>query len=342
MKRILIFFIGTFLIIGCSTKKETVQISNNSELKIYASSIFLNSDFYSDVIPVFEEIFNCHIELKEFKNAQLMFQQIIAEKDSSEVDIILGLDNTLSAEAISESLFIDYEPKNLKFVQKELIFDETNHLNPVYYCNLAFIFNSNSIEEPPETFGEMQDGKFKKMIVILDPETSSFGRAMLLWSVSAFGENGYGHFWKSVKENIFIVAEDYDDAYNIFLAAEAPLLLGSSTIPVYHSQINKTKKYRSTIPQEGGYNLIHGVGIMRSVKNQRLAEQFVEFLLSEDFQNLIPKETWMFPVNKKVDLPYEFKLLPKPKKDLTGELSSRVVQRRLKSWIKRWKNIMSG
>ena len=341
MKSILLVCIGTFLIIGCSTQKETVQNSDNRELNIYASSFFLNSDFYSDVIPVFEEIFNCNIKLKEFKNVQLMFQQIITEKDSSEVDIILGLDNTLSAEAISESLFIDYEPKNLKFVQKELIFDKTNHLNPVYYCNLAFIYNSDAIEEPPETFGEMQDGKFKNMIVIPNPETSSFGRSMLLWSVSAFGENGYGHFWRSVKENIFTVAEDYDDAYNTFLAAEAPLLFGFSTIPVYNSQINKTTKYRSTIPQEGGYNLIHGVGITRSTKNQRLAEQFVEFLLTEDFQSLIPKETWMFPVNKKVELPYNFKLIPKPKKDLTGELSSRVVKKRLKSWIKRWKKIMS-
>ena len=340
MKSILLVCIGTFLIIGCSTQKETVQNSDNSELNIYASSIFLNSDFYSDVIPVFEEIFNCHIRLKEFNNVQSMFQQIIAEKDSLEVDIILGLDNTLSAEAISESLFIDYEPKNLKFVKKELIFDKTNHLNPVYYCNLAFIYNSDAVEEPPETFGEMQDGKFKNMIVIPNPETSSFGRSMLLWSVSAFGENGYGHFWRSVKENIFTVAEDYNDAYNVFLAAEAPLLFGFSTIPVYYSQINKTTKYRSIIPQEGGYYLIHGVGIARSTKHQRLAEQFVEFLLSEDFQNLIPKETWMFPVNKKVELPYEFKLLPEPKKNLNGELSSRVVQRSLKSWIKRWKKIM--
>ncbi|MCK4311365.1 MAG: thiamine ABC transporter substrate-binding protein [Candidatus Cloacimonetes bacterium] len=337
---ILICFILMIFIFSCSLKKEATPTFESEELNVYASEVLLNEDFLEESMSLFEGIFNCKVNLQIFVTAQAMVEQTIAEKDSTKADVLFGIDNTLLYLALKESLFVEYEPKNLKYVNEDVIFDKTNHIIPVSYSDLGIIYNSRNISNAPVTFGEMQDGKFKNQIIIMDPRKSSLGRAMLFWSIAAFGEHGYGHFWRSIKENIFAITESFDEAYNMFLAAEAPLMLGYVTTPIFHIKKDNTDKYKSTIPQEGGFKLIKGVGILRSTKNQKLAEQFVEFLLSEEFQELIPLEMWMFPVNKNIKLSTEYKLLPEPKRDFTKELSLRTIQWRYKSWIKKWEMIM--
>jgi thiamine transport system substrate-binding protein len=269
-----------------------------------------------------------------------MLEKVVTGRDSINVDVVLGIDNTIFYNVLRDSVFLEYEPQNLKHVDESLIFDKTYHVIPVYYSQLAFIYNSFAIEKPPITFGEMQDGKFKKKIVLMHPSSSSLGRAMLLWSVAAFGENGYGHFWRSVKENIYSIAENYDDAYNMFLAGQAPLVIGYSTTPVYHLQKENSDKFRSTIPTEGSFNLIRAAGICRWTEKQELAKRFMEYLLSDDFQNFIPDNMWMYPANDKVNNGLDFELLPVSKKDYSTSLSQWSIRRRLQKWIVQWESIM--
>ena len=80
--------------------------------------------------------------------------------------------------------------------------------------------------------------------------------------------------------------------------------------------------------------------LRKTATNLELAERFVEFLLSMDYQELIPSNIWMYPVNKNIDLFSEYDLLPKPEKDYTMSLRMRTVQRRYKGWIRKWERIM--
>ena len=340
MKKMFVILFITFLIVGCSCGRKEELSFDSDTLNVFATKIFLNEDFLPETITIFEEVFKCRIKLTEFDNTNDMMEIVISQKDSIEVDVLWGLDNTHLYDAVRESLFTAYEPKNIRYVEKENIFDDTFHIIPVCYSYLAFILNSDIIPHSPETFGEMQDGKFKNQIIIMDPRKSSIGKAMLFWTIATFGENGFGHFWRSIKDNVFFIADNYDDAYNMFLAAEAPLVIGYDTTPIFHKKNENRDKYRSSIPQEGGFKLIKGVGIMKTAINLELAERFVEFLLSNDYQELIPLNIWMYPVNKNIDLISEYELLPKPQKDFTMSLRMRTVQRRYKGWIKKWERIM--
>lgn len=340
MKKLSVIIFILLLIMGCSCERKEDLNFESDTLRVFATKIFLNEDFLLETIAMFEEVFKCRVKLTEFDNANDMMEIAISQKDSIEMDIVWGLDNTLIYDAVRESLFTAYKPKNIRYVEKENIFDDTFHIIPVCYSYLAFIFNSYIIANSPETFGEMQDGKFKNQIIIMDPRKSSIGKAMLFWTIATFGENGYGHFWRSIKDNIFFIADNYDDAYNMFLAGEAPLVIGYDTTPVFHKKNENLDKYRSSIPQEGGFKLIKGVGIMKTAINLELSERFVEFLLSTDYQELIPSNIWMYPVNKNIDLTSEYDLLPKPQKDFTMSLRIRTVQRRYKGWIRKWERIM--
>lgn len=339
MKKIFLLLI-LVLILSCN-KQNSVETSNEIQtLKIYAVDIFLNEDFYENIIPIFTNIFKCEIKVTKFSNSLSMLDQAISEKDSTDIDLVFGIDNTLLFRALQDSLFFPYESNNLHNIDDDLIFDKEYRVNPVCYSNIAFIYNSYIITDPPSTFGEMQDGKFKDQIILLDPRTTSIGRAMLYWSVAAFGRNGYGHFWRSIKDNVFSIFDDQNDAYNAFLAGEAPMIIGMDTTPIYHIQHDNTDKYKSTIPKEGGFKFIQGVGILNSSQKKELAAKFVDFLLSLEFQEIITDEMWMKPANKKVKLPVDYEILPQITNDYTNELSIRQTRWQYNEWIAKWKRIM--
>ncbi len=339
MKKILLFLI-LILILSCSKQDINKTPDEIQTLNIYAVDVFLNDDFYENIIPIFTDLFKCEVKVTKFPNALSMLDKAILEKDSTNIDILFGIDNTLLFKAEQESLFLQYEPNNLYNIHDYLIFDKEHRINPVCYSYIAFNYNSYRISDPPSTFGEMQDGKFKDQIIMLDPRTSSIGRAMLFWSVAAFGRNGYGHFWRSIKENVFSIYDNQDDAYNAFLAGEAPMIIGIETTPIYHIQHDNTDKYKSTIPKEGGFKFILGVGILRSTQQEYLARKFVDFLLSKDFQKMITEEMWMKPANKKINLPVDYEILTQITNDYTKEISTRQTKWQYGVWIEKWKRIM--
>lgn len=339
MKKVFLF-LSILLLISCINKDNKIISQEGEVLDIYVVDIFLNDDFYEHIIPIFTDIFECDVKITKFPDALSMLEQAIAEKDSTEIDLLVGLDNTLLFLAEQDSLLLGYESNNLNNVHKDLIFDKKHLINPVSYSNVAFNYNSYIISDPPLTFGEMQDGKFKDQIILLDPRSTSIGRAMLFWSVVAFGRNGYGHFWRSIKDNIFDIYDNQDEAYNAYLAGEAPMILGLETTPIYHIKQEGVDKYKSTIPQEGGFKFIQGVGILKSSEQMYLAQKFVDYLLSERFQEMVASEIWMKPVNMKVKLPVEFEILPQISEDHTEKLSTRQTRWQYDQWIAKWKRIM--
>ena len=325
---------------SCFWQKKDAATYELDTLFVLTTDVFLNEDFYSEFFPVFEEIFKCRIEYTSYADAADILKALTEKNDSLRVDVVLGVDNTYFHMMMPDSIFLAYEPHNLRYADKNLIFDDSFHIVPVFYTQLAFIYNSYAIDKAPATFGEMQDGKFKNMIIMIHPESSSLGRGMLLWSVAAFGENGYGHFWRSVKANICSLAKNYDEAYNMFLAGQAPLVAGYSTTPVYHYRKDHSEKYRSTIPMEGSFNLITGAGIVKNTEKPELAKRFIEFLLSDDFQNFIPDQIWMYPANSKTHKGKEYDFLPFSKKDYSTILTQKTIGKRMDKWMESWKSIM--
>ncbi|HPR17878.1 MAG TPA: ABC transporter substrate-binding protein, partial [Candidatus Cloacimonadota bacterium] len=211
MKNIFILTLLLTILLGCQCRTESVPDFHADTLRVYATEVFLNDDFYDEVFPIFQNIFHCHVQTTVFQDGFALLDTI-RQNDSLDIDIVFGFDNVILNEIRGDSLFIPYEAQNLRFVKKDWQIDPTFQMTPVSHTQIGFIYDSYSIGNAPSTFGEMQDGILKDKIIIINPNTSSLGRAMLIWSVAAFGENGYSHFWRSVKANIYKITDNYDDA----------------------------------------------------------------------------------------------------------------------------------
>ena len=57
---------------------------------------------------------------------------------------------------------------------------------------------------------------------------------------------------------------------------------------------------------------VEGAGIVNGAPNIEGAKQFIDFLISDEVQKIIPLTQWMFPANKNVVLPSSYVVAPVP------------------------------
>ena len=141
-------------------------------------------------------------------------------------------------------------------------------------------------------------------------------------------------FFLPVKKNptLYNVQKSYD----LFLAGEAPIVSSESTFEKYLQDKFPEKKYYTFISEEGGFLSIEAVGILNFAQNQQLAEQFVEYLLTDDFQRKILERKYKYPVSKNL----EFEINPSPENDVTKNLNLQEVKENYSYWLRKWKRIM--
>jgi len=331
MKKKVLFLLFLLILFACNPKKKN-EFQVKSHLKILMPENYLAKDFLDKTLRDFEDAFQCKIESDNFIDEHVLF-------DSAKVrqaDLILEINNSLLIPALRESILISYKPTGIYQVEKKYIFDESYHLIPYDFSYLTFTFDEEEINFEPQTFGEMQDGKWNNQIIVSNPLKCGIVNAMFLWSVAAFNGNGFGHFWRSIKNNLFALTSNQQEAYDLFLAGEAPIVLSESGFNKYLHDFYPNKKYHSFIPEEGGFLLIEAVGILKTTQNRKLAEQFVEYLLTEELQKRILQKKYKYPVNKNLN----FELTLSPETDVTNNLSFKEIDENYFNWLRRWKRIM--
>ncbi len=341
MKKLSILLLVTMVMFACGKKEpgdRTVQAGNT--LRIYTYDSFVTRGLADKTIPLFEEKYDCQILLENVGDTGII-NRLIMEKERPQADVVIGIDNTLLNRILAEKLLLSYKSDNMKSIDEDLHFDRSYHLTPYYYGYFAFMYDTEVITQPPSSFGNIQDGIWKNKLVISDPRTSSPGLGLLYWTVAAFGENGYGHFWRGVKNNIHTISNSWDEAYSMLLAGEVPIVLSYSTSPAFHIEFEKSNRYQTFIPEEGAFKQIEGAGIVKNTPNLELAKKFIDFIVSREFQKYIPTTQWMYPVNKNVNLPPSFKDIDVPDNVLNEELNlANTNVRTTDRWLMRWIDIM--
>ena len=83
-----------------------------------------------------------------------------------------------------------------------------------------------------------------------------------------------------------------------------------------HVLYDKTDRFQPLIFEEGHIIQIEGMGIAANAANTKGAKEFIDFMLTEEAQSLLPETQFMYPVIKGLALPASYKDVPKPAKVL--------------------------
>lgn len=324
---------------GCtSDKQHIVPFEEGQSLLIYAHSGL--QELLEINIPVFEAKFKCTVNVEYAEQPVDLIRRLIEEDEEPQADIIIGVDNGSYYLALENNVVIQYIPEGLSRVDEKYHFDRTGHISPFSYGYLAFIYDSFAIDSPPENFGKLQDGYWRDTILISDPRTSTNGLAFLLWSVAAFGERGYGHLLRSIKNNVLHISETWENSLSMFMAGEAPFFLGYTTTPAYFIEVENSLRYKSFIPEEGAYMYVEGVGIVNGSRSVSLAKNFVEFVVSREFQQHIASKRWLYPVIERGAIPPSYIDIDVPELIVNDRLRANITSGLIESWMERWAQLM--
>ncbi len=314
--------------------------NESTELTIYAYDSFVSEWGPGPAIfSAFEEKYGIKISVISAGDAGQVLQKAIIEKDNPRADLLIGIDNNLLAKALSEDIFEPYKSKNLNKIPEELLFDNTNNLTPFDYGYFSIIYDSEKISNPPASLMDLLKPEYKNSIILMDPRTSSPGLGFLLWTIAEYGE-GFADYWEKLMPSVLTITDGWDSGYGLFTEGEAPMVLSYTTSPAYHAEYEENYRYRTAIFLSGHYMQIEGIGIVKNSKNRKNAELFIDFILEDTIQNIIPLTNWMYPVNTHLELPESFMYAPKPKTTLI--IDSKKIDRQLVGWIEEWTSAVTN
>lgn len=289
------------------------------------------------VVPKFEEQTGISVNLVSAGNGGELLSRLELEKHNPRADIVIGISNELLHETLDSELLIPYRPQAMQDIPEFLHFDPTYTLVPFNYGNYAFVYDAHQLDNPPQSLEDLLDPQWKRSIILMDPRTSSVGMGLLEWTIAIYGDH-YLDWWEAVKPNVLTIADGWSSGYGLFTQGEAPLVISYTTSPVYHLLYEESDRFRSIVFPEGNMAVIEGAGIVASTQQQKEAQQFIEFLLTEA-QRDIAVANIMYPVNQTTELPEAFEKIPQVQKNLT--LDGELIAAEREQWIREWVEVMS-
>ncbi len=280
--------------------------------------------------------------------------RLILESISGSVkaDVFYGVDNTFLSRALSQNLFEPYKAPALAEIPGEFQLDATNQVVPVDYGDVCINYDKQYFSEKtlplPKSLSQLQDPAYQNLLVVENPETSSPGLAFMLTTIAAFGENGWLDWWGAMKENGVVIVTDWETAYYTNFSGSSgrgpqPMVVSYASSPaaelIYSDPKLDESPTASIVADDTCWRQIEFAGILKGTPNRELAEKFIDFLLSKDFQEDMPLQMFVFPVLNGAAVPEDFtKASQIPAKP--ASLDPALIAENRDKWVQEWTLLM--
>lgn len=313
-------------------------LSAERELTIYTYDSFVAEWGPGPRIEAaFEADCGCDLKWVGVADGVALLNRLKLEGENAEAGLVLGLDTNLVAEAKTTGLFEAHGVDTAAVNVPGGFTDDT--FVPYDYGHFAVIYDSQTLDTPPQSLKDLVEGDPDEKIVIQDPRTSTPGLGLMLWVKKVYGDQA-SEAWSKLSDRVLTVTPGWSESYGLFTSGEAPMVLSYTTSPAYHLVVEDTDRYRAAEFPEGHYMQIEVAGILANAPDKDLARQFLEFMITPGFQNEIPTTNWMWPAAETTtDMPEAFDTLVMPEKTLL--FSPEEVSENRSAWIEEWLSAMS-
>ena len=304
-----------------------------------------------DVIAAFEKANNAKVAFLQSGDAGAVLNQAILTKKAPLADVLFGVDNTFLSRALDADIFETYQSPVLSDIADEYKLDPSNRALPVDYGDVCINYDKNYFAKNnlavPQTFEDFAKPEYKDLLVVENPATSSPGLAFLLATHEYFGDK-YLDYWKGLKANGVVVVDGWETAYYTNFSASSgkgpqPMVLSYASSPaaeVFFASPPPTESpTASIVASDMCFRQIEFVGILKNAKNQALAQKFVDFMLSQKFQEDMPLNMFVYPANKNAKLPDVFVKYAQVAENPAVVSYSEIAANR-DAWIEAWTKAM--
>jgi len=277
----------------------------------------------------FEATCGCVVEYETSDDAISTLRRVQLEGDTTRADVIVGLDTAIAGEARATGLFAPHG-LTLEGLALPQAWTDTEFV-PFDYGYFAYVYNKETLPNPPRSFEELIALPDDFKIVIQDPRSSTPGLGHVIWVAEAYGDRA-PEIWAGLKPHLLTMTRGWSEAYGLFLDGEADMVLSYTTSPAYHVIADNDTRFAAALFDEGHVVQVEVAGMLKSSGQQQLGRDFLAYLVSPEAQKVIPTTNWMFPViDIGADLPAAFNDPGQPPKVIP--VDEAVVTANGRAWI---------
>lgn len=293
LKKVFLFMLITLLVVGCGAKDSD---GKSKKLVVYSPN---SEGIMNAVIPLFEEKTGITVEIISAGTGELV-KRIESEKENPYADVLFG--GTYTQYLANKDLFETYVSKEDANVVEEYRNTEGYVTYTVLDGSVLIVNKELTKGITIESYADLLKPELKGKIATADPANSSSAFAQLTNILLAMSPD---------KDYMNDVAWDY--VAELIKQWDGKIQSGSSSVYksvvdgemwvglTYEDPIAKLVKDGATnieivYPKEGSVFLPAGSGIVKGAKNLENAQMFIDFLLSEEVQNIFGQELTNRPV----------------------------------------------
>ncbi len=331
---------ATLLAAGCgggSTPDEVVLVTHDS----FAVS--------KGVKAAFEQESGLKLRILQGGDANEMLNRALLTAGDPQGDVIFGIDDSILSRALDGDLLAEYRSPELSALQPDFSSPDP-HVTPIDHGEVCLNYDrawfaSHRIP-PPRTLSDLVQARYRNLLVVENPATSSPGLAFLLATVATFGDR-WQAYWRALRANGVLAVDGWEEAYTQEFSGAAgspgkrPIVVSYASSPA--AEVIFASKPPATAPtaavEDGCYRQVEYAGVLKGARNEKGAKELIDFMLSRRFQADVPGSMFVYPVRQGVPLPEEFvKHALVPKDPLS--LPAAEIDANRDRWLAAWTDVV--
>ena len=313
---------------------------------------------FDDAAKAFTALTGAKVEHVEADDTGSALNRAILERESPSADVLYGVDNVLLLRAEQAGVLHPYTPKLASRVDESFVFFEAAGAwpaTPVDHGYIAVNYDRNSTALRNFTIANLNDVRdHADTFVTQDPNTSSVGLGFLLATIATYGEPGWKTYWDQLLARGATVTAGWSEAYEQRFSAgygadpsfggraDKAIVTSYTESPAYEAFYGRpadqvagvVKVPRSTFRQ------VQTMAILNGTDNLAAAQAWIEFTLTDAFQELAAPGNAVYPVVDGIDVSATYGGLdPDPESLEPATFDYRVAGEKLPGWLEQWTDL---
>ncbi|KAA9162336.1 thiamine ABC transporter substrate-binding protein [Amycolatopsis acidicola] len=298
------------------------------------------------VIDAFQQQTGIKLDILKKGDAGALTNSLVLTKANPLGDVAYGVDSTFASRALSEGVFDSYTSPEADRGPQRYAVDSEHRMSAVDLGDVCLNVDTNWFAAngvpAPTSYDDLTDPRYKNLLVVENPATSSPGLAFLLGTVAHYGEQGWQAYWTKLKDNGVQTVSGWEEAYSQDFSGSSgkgprPIVVSYASSPA--AEIGDDGKPRTKALLDTCYRQVEYAGVLAGTKQPEKARKVVDFLLSQQFQTTVADNMYVYPTRQGVELPKAWTTaapLPTNPASLPGD----QVQAGREQWIGQWRSLL--
>jgi thiamine transport system substrate-binding protein len=317
VKKIALAIAAVLALTGCTAPEVTL-------VRLAAHDSFVISD---ELIQKFETDTGYELEILRLGDTGSLTNQLILTKNAPVADAVFGIDNTFQGKALDEGIIL-------------------GEFSAIDYSDVAFNYDIGWFEEnqidPPTSWRELGEERFRDLVVVTNPNFSSPGLAFLATTHAGFETSAEVFaYWRGLRDNGLKIAGSWEDAYFSDFTrygGNYPIVLSYASSPA--AEVNEDGSAGTAALLTEGFRQTEFAGVLQGSANERGARALVEFLLSDDFQRSVPEAMYVYPAVAGTEVPEAWAKFALPATSTIGD--DLDINGNRERWLKDWSDVFDN